>query len=976
MLTDKCCDNDANTLVNTKRQIFSSENESHIQLTYKQNSLVEQDDNSSQDNRNMHFIELVQSRSSIIPTVRVISPEDNGTIQHHKESLCLNSSLIIQESLNSTWKKGGLKIIKYVARFIYQLKTKADKLKIKLMNLEIFEKLGDKGGDFKNFKRGKDKEEKQILCLIINKIVTFIVALWNFVCQYLNRIAIIYPESSFKIIWDSIVVCFIVINIFYIPMSLSFELDKSSQISILFFETIPSYIFIIEIMLNFNTAYYSQGIIHTNRSEIFFHYIQNNFCWDLLITIPFVLAQFDVPYIQFILLLRIARVRSMIQNVQDLLNAKEEVQAVLEMIKLVYFLVLVAHMCSCGWHLLGRIEYETYNDEKSWLIFYDYYEKQWYDRYIVSLYWSVITTLTVGYGDIVPQTSIERLFVIIVAMVLCGVFGYIISTIGEIIKTLEERKALLKRSMKKVNQYIKQKQLNLQLSLKVRKYFEFKHQIDEQLQEQDDSVLNKLSGQLKSEVLVDIYKRVLLKSTFLKDNIPDELINNLCQKTKQATYAPGYDIANVNDTATKLIFILEGQVNSYFVSKGLEALYKGDKDNLTGKLQKIYQRGEIIGELEFILNSPYQFYFKSTSFLSIAFIDRNDFLSVIQENEKCRQAFHQLREKLTYQKTYGKTCDICKWTHKYLDCPFVFFQSNLYKIARKANQNYQQNRIKFERQREVKKKHLDSFRNNILSSGLDLILNYGFLNEDQINDQYLTKLGFGITEDEKTNKSSESESSESQEIDNNSQDQRKRIQSFEKMKTIFLASKLKTSFGLNQNHSKNQYNDDSQPQQNRKSDSKYQQEQMVYGINNSHNITQGSTQKQNYSQNQNQIKQSNQLLRMETVAQQSGSFGSQQLDSKQKNNNGNQAENEGDANYFQKAGYNQLIEIDKMQDYEFYFPMFNVTSVIEMLRKQRLGILLKQSKRQGLQEKLRSKRINKSFNKFNNQSSKNVEEKT
>ena len=96
------------------------------------------------------------------------------------------------------------------------------------MNNEIFDKLGDKGGDFKNFKRGKEKEEKKFACLITNKIITFVVALWNLLCQYLNRIAIIYPESSFKIIWDSIVVCFIIINIFYIPMSLSFELDKSS----------------------------------------------------------------------------------------------------------------------------------------------------------------------------------------------------------------------------------------------------------------------------------------------------------------------------------------------------------------------------------------------------------------------------------------------------------------------------------------------------------------------------------------------------------------------------------------------------------------------------------------------------------------------------------------------------------------------------------------------------------------------------
>lgn len=96
-----------------------------------------------------------------------------------------------------------------------------------------------------------------------------------------------YPESKFKIIWDSIVVIFIIINIFFIPMELSFDLDKSTTLVWLFFETIPSYVFIVEIILNFNTAFYNQGIIHTKRSEIFNNYVKKNFWWDLMIAIPY-----------------------------------------------------------------------------------------------------------------------------------------------------------------------------------------------------------------------------------------------------------------------------------------------------------------------------------------------------------------------------------------------------------------------------------------------------------------------------------------------------------------------------------------------------------------------------------------------------------------------------------------------------------------------------------------------------------------
>ncbi|CAD8133742.1 unnamed protein product [Paramecium octaurelia] len=991
MISSQNFESDPYTLITTKRQIFGSENEYNLHKINKQQSLADQGDNLSQENRNNNFIELIQSRSSMIPTVKVLSPRNEQILQN-EDGFYMQSSMHFNESLNQTWKKGGLKIIKYVARFIYQLKTKADKLKIKLMNQEIFLKLGDKSSDFENFKQGSQKQILNgLICQIFNKIIFQTLSLWNFISQYLNKIGIIYPESTFKIFWDTVVVCFIVINIFYIPMSLSFELDKSSQISTLLFETIPSYIFIVEILLNFNTAYYSHGIIHTNRSDIFFHYISNNFIWDLLIAIPFILAQFNIPYIQFILLLRIARVRSMIQNVEDLLNAKEEVQAVIELGKLVYFLVLVAHMCSCGWHLLGRIEYEVYQDENSWLIYYGHYHQEWYDRYIVSLYWSVITTLTVGYGDIVPQTSIERLYVVVVAMVLCGVFGYIISMIGEILKTLEEKKALLKKSMKKVNQYIKQKQLNLQLSLKVRKYFEFKHQIDEQLQEQDDSVLNKLSGSLKQEVLIDIYKPILLKSKFLKENIPENLINNLCQRIKQATFAPGYEIVNVYDPANKLIFILDGQVNSYFISKGFDALQKNEKEVNSSMMQRNYQRGDIIGELEFIINSSYQFYFKAQTFLSIVYIERNDFLQVISEDEDCRQLFHQLREKLTYQKTYGRTCDVCKWTHRYKDCPFVFYQTNIYKIARNANASQNQQRLKYDRLRQVKRKSNMSDHQNILNQGIDFIINFGYLNEDQLNESYLVKLGFDIQGafHEKSNQSQDSQSQDSHQPDVHSIAQRKGSSQIEKMRTSFMNQKFKTGLGQNVNILRNQNQDDDSNgtlqnpyvQYQRNTENEFDPRDYSYSnaTFNQYNLTNNTIKQGSSPYTLNNLRTS--VVRTETNMPLKGNYQQQHNHPSVKIANGNYyVENENDKCQFQGQQqtngtilYVPEIDIDKMKNYELYFPQFNVITVLEKLKKY-CHDQFNENKKRNIKEKLRSIRLNKSINRCCNASFKNMDE--
>ena len=40
--------------------------------------------------------------------------------------------------------------------------------------------------------------------------------------------------------------------------------------------------------------------------------------------------------------------------------------------------------------------------------------------------------ITVGYGDIHPFTSYEKLYVIIMTLISCGVFAYSVNTIGNI----------------------------------------------------------------------------------------------------------------------------------------------------------------------------------------------------------------------------------------------------------------------------------------------------------------------------------------------------------------------------------------------------------------------------------------------------------------------------------------------------------------------------------------------------------------
>lgn len=38
--------------------------------------------------------------------------------------------------------------------------------------------------------------------------------------------------------------------------------------------------------------------------------------------------------------------------------------------------------------------------------------------------------ITVGYGDITPVTFVEKVFIMVMTLISCGVFAYIVNTVG------------------------------------------------------------------------------------------------------------------------------------------------------------------------------------------------------------------------------------------------------------------------------------------------------------------------------------------------------------------------------------------------------------------------------------------------------------------------------------------------------------------------------------------------------------------
>jgi hypothetical protein len=97
-----------------------------------------------------------------------------------------------------------------------------------------------------------------------------------------------------------------------------------------------------------------------------------------------------------------------------------------------------------------------------------------FDLYIGSLYWSVMTVSTIGYGDVLPVTTPERVFVILAMLMGAFAYGYIIGAVSGIVSTRDAKKNAFYSTMDGLNNFMELSKLPQTLRIKLREYFTYR----------------------------------------------------------------------------------------------------------------------------------------------------------------------------------------------------------------------------------------------------------------------------------------------------------------------------------------------------------------------------------------------------------------------------------------------------------------------------------------------------------------------
>lgn len=455
--------------------------------------------------------------------------------------------------------------------------------------------------------------------------------LYNQIQVLFLNLKVFEPHNTFIVYWNILLLAFMSVNIYYNLLEVAFAYDQlqpDSHYSTIF-NHIPSILLILNVFIYLNTAYYSKGDYIKDRKLIAKRYFKSLIFIDFFTIVPyFVLMIEKSNLIRLFLLLRFLKFKTLLNFMETHLNLRGNSEGIFQLTRLFLTVLYSAHLMACFWIYAGLYQ-ELVMHTNSWISENTINVNDYFKIYITAFYFSTVTMITVGYGDIHPYNTLEKILGIIAIFLSCGVFAYSINSIGNIIEKMSREEKEFKAKLADIDYLMSQRNINRQLQIKIKGYLEYMHEEKKRnLDDVNDLVQNILSDSLREEYNINIYGRLLIKNQLYR-NFSKEFLNRLCQLFKEVSFAPNEEIFKQEEIADK---------NIYFVMKGEIELFHDFRKAFTSNQRRsvsnrILYEGQSFGNTVLMDNSQRHLSAKSIGVSRIAYFGLAEFLSELQNFE-------------------------------------------------------------------------------------------------------------------------------------------------------------------------------------------------------------------------------------------------------------------------------------------------------------------------------------------------------
>lgn len=439
--------------------------------------------------------------------------------------------------------------------------------------------------------------------------------LWN---------GLLYPESKIRLWYDAVQMAAVCVTSVLVPWRLAFDETPAPGSTEFAVDVMIDSLFFFDIYLNFFNYLRNEatGQLITDRHVIRRKYLFGFFALDCIASNPLdyiLLLSGDkasseearnmrllrimrisrtLRLTRLLRLLRTSRLQALTDHIHNKLISWPAARISYKMIGLWLLIFAVGHIIGCFWLHQGIVHagsppHGSWIDHRNWYkhesacepidsldnpeldviaptpSFHVYHECIDTDRitkghmYMESLYFSIVTMTSVGYGDITPRSSNEKFWCTLM-MVLGGfVWAIVIAVFSETLAGISEHERLYENKLRRVATMLKFLGASKDLKKKIMRFYQFRFRKRRFF---EDRMFNELPPRLRREFVALRFSEALYKVPFFR-NCNDATLIKICTHMQSFSVFEGEVIIEEGDSDRDLFVLEKGRAEAYVGNK-------------------------------------------------------------------------------------------------------------------------------------------------------------------------------------------------------------------------------------------------------------------------------------------------------------------------------------------------------------------------------------------------------------------------